>query len=418
MIAPVSGAIQSTSIRTPESVKVNNHSFLHILSEPCQGAVKFELSFPRNYDSPFELVYLATRMLQEGTDKLSSKEIADRIAYYGAFLEIKLTNDFVNIELYCLKKFFGELAPLVFEIITTPSFPEKELTTLKNRYLQQLSNNLEKTSYLASLHAKKELLGMDHPYASNTLDPIDTLETISIHQVISYYTNHIKEIAPTFFLTGDVEQEEINLIIKLASSLTNIKVPSQLTKSTPKSVQQSVQIPKEGTVQQTVAMGKVAIAKQHPDFHKLSITNSLLGGFFGSRLMKNIREDKGYTYGIYSRITSFKHASFFYISTDLAPEHSINCINEIKKEITLLQNKLVDTEELMVLKNYLLGQFSSSVTSVFDHMRLFKSVNNQGLTLDYYKQYLATLESITSEEIQQMAISYLDTEKWLELTVG
>ncbi|MEL7148963.1 MAG: insulinase family protein, partial [Bacteroidota bacterium] len=177
-------------------------------------------------------------------------------------------------------------------------------------------------------------------------------------------------------------------------------------------------ISRESSVQSAVKMGGVVIGKHHEDIHKLHITTSLLGGYFGSRLMRNLREDKGYTYGIGASVAHLLESSFLMISTDVVKQHTRETVEEIKKEINLLRDQQVDEDELQVLKNYLSGKFLSGIDTAFNIAGKFKAVMLHELDYDYYNEFLATLKAITPAEVQLTAQKYYDTEKMNLVVVG
>src|SRR5690606_8798304 len=158
--------------------------------------------------------------------------------------------------------------------------------------------------------------------------------------------------------------------------------------------------------------------KEHPDFVKLLVVNEILGGYFGSRLMKNIREDKGYTYGISSAMVPLKNKGYFIIGTDVNKENTGNTLQEIYKEIETLQNSLVSEEELNTVRSFMVGSFLSEINTPFALADKFKGVHLYGLDYDFYDAYLHTVNNITSIEIQNLAHQYLQKDTFSEVVVG
>jgi predicted Zn-dependent peptidase len=148
------------------------------------------------------------------------------------------------------------------------------------------------------------------------------------------------------------------------------------------------------------------------------VVSTILGGYFGSRLMANIREDKGYTYGIGSNIISKLHAGHFYISTEVGADVTNQALTEIYKEIALLRDELVADEELELVKNYLTGTFLRSIDGAFSLAQKFTGVYFYNLGYDYYTKYIDTLKNITPENIKDFACKYLQEEDLYELVVG
>jgi len=415
--APAMQVIPSIPILDIDRSILNNGIDLFSLAQPSFKTISFEVCIPKDYarSSNYALGYLATRMLQEGTHSLDSEQIAQQIAANGAFFEASYSNDYISLQLYCLQPFFEELLHLVHDILYQASFPLKEFENLKSRYIQQFQTNIEKTSYLASTHSKQLLFGQNHPYTTNT--SLENIESIQLEEIKDYYQQLILKSKPTLYLTGEFGRSELKCVEEVFGKGDVNEEVYSLDVVTQRTVGQQF-IHKENAVQNTLAIVGKSILKTHEDYHKLMITNEILGGFFGSRLMKNIREDKGFTYGIYSKIVSLKHDAYFYVGTDLKPDFVSPCIEEIKKEVKTLRNEKISAEELNILKNYLLGRFSSSLNSVYDHMKKRKTIQNLQLKDSFYDEYLQTVKEINSTDIIEMAQKYLNFDEFLVLNVG
>jgi predicted Zn-dependent peptidase len=154
--------------------------------------------------------------------------------------------------------------------------------------------------------------------------------------------------------------------------------------------------------------------RKHPDFIPFTILNTVLGEYFGSRLMSNLREDKGYTYGVNSMVSEYQNIGYFLIATDVAAEHVDSALKEIRFEIEKLQTELIEQEELDLVKNYLLGQLLKSADGPYAMTDLYVHLQSFGLEVDYYNRYIHEINEITSEELQDCAKKYLN---WDDLTI-
>jgi len=177
-------------------------------------------------------------------------------------------------------------------------------------------------------------------------------------------------------------------------------------------------IRKDDAIQSAIRIGRVLFNKTHPDYFKFQVLNTVLGGYFGSRLMANIREDKGYTYGIGSGLSSLVHGGYFFISTEVGADVSKDALKEIYKEIGLLREELVGAEELETVRNYILGQFLRSVDGPFALADKFKAVWEFGLGYDYFDRYFEAVKTITAKEIRDMANQYLQEKDLIECVAG
>ena len=177
-------------------------------------------------------------------------------------------------------------------------------------------------------------------------------------------------------------------------------------------------IEKKGAVQNAIRMGKRVFNRNHPDYPKMTILNTILGGYFGSRLMSNIREDKGYTYGIGSGLVSLQLDGYFYIATEVGADVCQAAINEINKELTVLCETEVGSDELNLVKNYLFGAFQRSIDGPFALADRFKTLLLSGLSFDYYYKYLETVKNVSGKELLEMAQRHLPPSQMTLITVG
>ncbi|XOV93229.1 MAG: M16 family metallopeptidase [Bacteroidota bacterium] len=359
------------------------------------------------------VTYFAAKMLSEGTSSLNSYQIASKIDFYGGHLEISPSPDYVSIKLYCARKFFPTLLPLVSEILHDSQFPEKEFDTLKQIRIQHIRQQLSKNNVVAGLQLRKCLFGTHHPYG-RILEEKD-VNVITHEAAFDYYRNGLLR-SPKIYLAGDVDDSEINQLEKEFSIIKflqdeNDEMPAPTTSD-------NVHIDKAESVQTSIRMGNLSIRRDHSDHFSLKVANELLGGYFGSRLMTNIREKKGLTYGIYSSLVHFNQQSFWQIGTDVLKEKKDEAVSEIIKEIKILQNTPPSVDELFTLKNYMMGKIASSFDTVLDAADLTKTLDLVGLDLDYWNTLFNTIDRIQSEDISAIAVKYFDTEKIRLVTVG
>jgi predicted Zn-dependent peptidase len=158
--------------------------------------------------------------------------------------------------------------------------------------------------------------------------------------------------------------------------------------------------------------------KTHKDFHSLTVLNTILGGYFGSRLMTNIREDKGYTYGIGSGMIPLKKAGYFFISTEVGVEVCNKAIDEIYIEINRLRNESISEKELILVKNYMIGSFLRSIDGPFALANRFKSIMEYDLDYSYYDDYISTIKNIKASDLLNLANKYLDPNSMTEVVAG
>jgi predicted Zn-dependent peptidase len=170
-------------------------------------------------------------------------------------------------------------------------------------------------------------------------------------------------------------------------------------------------------VQGAIRLGAPFPNRHHPDFLKAMVLNSLFGGFFGSRLMSNIREDKGYTYGIYSYLENHVQESAWVVSTEAGRDVCEATVAEVYKEMEILRNEPVDAEDLLLVQNYMMGSILGDLDGPFQIINRWKNIVLNGVDGSYFQNQVATIRSVTAAELQELANKYLQPEKFYELVV-
>ena len=418
-IAPPAQAIEKVKILKASTHILENQIPLYAVQAGEQPVVRLELIFEAGSkrENIFGASQFATKMLSEGTSRHSSAEISEAFDQFGAFLEISQNADRANIMVHCLTKHLPEILPNLQEILTDSVFPEKELATLKNITLQTLKVNLEKTTFVAGQVLKEQIFGKNHAYGK-TLNEANILN-INQLAIKNFYEEQFKNKTFKIFLSGKFGEKEINLLNQFFGQ--NQVSVSQNTTEKPvfeKEKNESTVIEKVGSLQSTIRLGRTLFGRKNPDFFKFLVTNTLLGGYFGSRLMKNIREEKGFTYGISSSLVPMRDAAYFVIGTDVKREFTSQTIYEIHKEIKRLQTELVSKNELETAQNYMIGAFAGSLNTPFEIADRQKIIILDELPADFYDKYIQKIRSVSAEDVQEMANKYLIINELCEIVVG
>jgi zinc protease len=283
---------------------------------------------------------------------------------------------------------------------------------------QRLAVDLQKNDFMANRHFVQALYGSAHPYGRVT--ETAHLDQLSVSTLADYFSQYYHPGNLTILVSGKFDEK---LIAQINSLFGSKLWPTQTVPPSPSfAVQSSSQFvqhtEKSESVQSAVVLGNISINKLHPDFLKLSILNTVFGGYFGSRLMSNIREEKGYTYGIHSSLVSYPHSGFLEISTEVGKDVRQATLHEIQAEINLLRTELIDEEELQTVKNYLSGKILRSIDGPLKYADTIKSLITYGQTTDYVHDFLKTIHEVKAEELQELAVKYLDFDKMYKVTVG
>jgi predicted Zn-dependent peptidase len=355
-------------------------------------------------------------MLIEGTSKLSAHEIAERIDYYGAFLQMDYNYDYSTVTLFTLTKHLEATLPVIKAIVTDAVFAETELETFKINQKQKLLVSLEKNDYLGRRLFNNALFGDTiYGYKAEALD-YDKLDRA---QLLDYFKAAYQPSNCTIIASGKIDDSSVKLLNNYFGrdwdKGTDVS-PNVFSFSSQKGSEHYFE--RADALQSAIRIGKISVNRSHADFPGLQVLNTVLGGYFSSRLMSNIREDKGYTYGIGSAIVSLHNAGYFVIGSEVGAHVCSAAILEIEKEIKTLQTELIPQEELGLVRNYMMGSLLGSLENALSHGDKFKNIFFSGLTYEYYNQYINVVRTITSEELQQLAIKYLDFNDLEKVVVG
>lgn len=417
-LAPQFKTVDEIHLIQPQRFHLDNGIPVFSFNAGDQELVRVEFIFENVlWDENKPLQAFATNsMLNDGTEKFTAAEIADKVDFYGAFLQTEYNFDQSTLTVFTLNKHLESVFPIIRSVLSGSVFPENELETFKTNQKQKLSVSLQKNDFISRKVFNNILF-------ENTLYGFaieaDDYDMLSRSQLTEYFSHAYNPQNCTIILAGKVD----DLIFKHLNTYfgNNWESLSQASKNDFSFSNKSGAmhfIDKKDSIQSAIRIGQLAINRKHPDFPALQILNAVLGGYFGSRLMANIREDKGYTYGIGSALVSLKSAGYFFIASEVGVDVCANTLKEIEKETTILQTELIPDDELSLVSNYMLGSLLGSLENAFSHADKFKNIYFSGLDYDYYDRYLHTVKTITSKELQQLAIKYLNFNSFEQVIVG
>ena len=417
-MAPAFGQVENIELIKAKSIVLDNGLKVFSVNGGDQDLVRIEFIFENiAYDTSKPLQsYAANTILNDGTRELSASEIADKIDYYGAFLQTDFSNDQSTVTLYSLNKHLTATLPVVKAIISDSIFPQVELDTFIRNQKQKLSVNLEKNDFLSRKIFNSVLF-------SNTLYGYDTraedYDRLTRIQLQEYFSQAYQPENCTVVIAGKVQNEALNLIDRLFGK--NWQGGRSVTPNNfnfyPGSGKEHY-VEKADALQSAIRLGKIAINRSHSDFPGMQVLNTILGGYFGSRLMANIREDKGYTYGIGSALVSMKNAGYFFIASEVGTDVCTSALTEIQKEIEILKTETVSEQELGLVRNYMLGSMLGGLENALSHADKFKNIYFSGLGYEYYQNYIQIVRTISAQELLVLANKYLDWEGMEKVVVG
>ncbi|HRG24190.1 MAG TPA: pitrilysin family protein [Chitinophagaceae bacterium] len=372
--------------------------------------------FAGNSQEEQNLVAATTNfLLRNGTNTKTAFQLNEYFEYYGAYVNRACYNETATISMHCLSKHVGELLPVVKEMITQSTMPSEELAIYKQNMKQRLKVSLKKSDFVAGRLIDTYLYGENHPYGKySSAEDFDSLER---DQLLHFYNQYYIQGKLMLFVAGKLP-ENINILLDqhfgdLPNNPVEVK-EHQIVLAQEKKYRITND---PNGVQGSIRMARSFPNRHHPDFLKVQVLNALFGGFFGSRLMSNIREDKGYTYGIHSYLHNHIQHSAWMVSTEAGKDVAEATVAEVYKEMKLLREELVDEEELLLVRNYLMGSILGDLDGPFQIIGRWKNIILNNMSENYFYDAIHTIKTISAEELKGLAEKYLQPEEFYELIV-
>ena len=363
------------------------------------------------------LASLSNAMLQEGSANYSAAQIAEFFDFHGAYLQLAADYHYGTVSIISLEKHVDKLLPVIEDLIKHSIFPASEFQTLLKRRKQRFLLEIEKVKILCQKKFSEILFGEGHPYTLGL--KAKDFDTTDINDFAAFYKHHYHSGNCEIHLSGQFSDAIVDsLDTYFGADDWNGEAITAAAKTVNTTQETQVRINKENAIQSAIRMGKLLVKKQHPDYFGLQILTTILGGYFSSRLMMNIREDKGYTYGIGANFVSLNQAGYLLIATEVDKQYEKDTLKEIEKEINLLRTELVSEEELNRVKQYLVGEFLREFDGPFSLSQAFRNIHDFQLDYSFYDQYYETIQSITPEQLQGLALKYFCTESMHTVIAG
>lgn len=382
-----------------------------------QEVIQLELNFfsGSKYQEKSLIAGYVSKMIGEASSNYPPGGLMDKIDYHGAFLQTGSDKDMSHVTLFTIQKQLKEVLPVFAEALLNPTFPERELGIHLKNGKQNFKVENEKVGYRCRQLFTEELFGQ-HVYGKMAYE--EAYDEVNSEMLVDFYKKMYSANNGLIVVAGKFED---SLYDELEKEFGNLPIGKNNRSSQKVTISKANKIyeEKEGAIQSGIRIGKVLDVEYGSDeFFKLQILNTVFGGYFGSRLMSNIREDKGYTYGIGSAIASMEDAMFFFISTEVGAGVTNEALKEVYFELNRLREELVSEEELEMVKNYMQGSMLKSSDGPFSMADKYKSVFFKGEDLSFYDRYLSTINNVSSKELMDVAVKYFSPKEMLEVVVG
>lgn len=419
VVAPKQNPLENIDFTKAETNVLKSGVKCHTVVQDDCKVVKLEIEFDAGskFQKKALVASMTNELLLEGSENYTAFEIATFFDNEGAFLETSCNADKASIVLHCLEKSVPKLLPYLKEMLFSVSFPQDEIDNYLELSRQKLQVNQQKVAWVARNEFMEQLLGKAHSY-SWKLEESD-YDNVKRADLISFYKELYSSSKFEIYVCGKVSPEVKKSISTTFGELKGLD--SNIVGFAPNSFEPTSEahvIQIHGAIQSAIRLGLETINRRHENFPALFFANTILGGYFGSRLMSNIREDKGYTYGIGSGVIHLNELSYFVISTEVGAEVTSATLVEIELEMNKLQRELVTEEELNLVKNYILGNIMKGFDGSFSAMTRFQMLNHHGLGYDYYENLIEEIKAMSSNKILEAAKEYLNYSQLKKIIVG
>jgi zinc protease len=399
--------------------QLDNGLPLYWLDAGVEDVVQVDWIFPAGlwYEQKPSVAHAVAGLLKNGTSKHTAEQIHEALEFYGAQLKVSAGNDFSSLALYSLTKHLPDLLPMVYELITDATFPEQEVEIHKHNAIQRLLVNLRQCEFVANQKIDALLFGEFHPYGRYSKK--ENIEALVREDLVTFYKTHFNLANAKIFMAGKVGEKEVKCINDIFGKqpvqkpvIKDELFPAPLVSDRILRVNND-----PNGVQGAIRIGRVFPNRHHPDYSPMVVLNTLFGGYFGSRLMSNIREDKGYTYGIYSSLSPDLNGGSLVIHSETGRDVVEPAIKEVYHEMEVLCQTQAPDEELLLVKNYLLGGLLGDLDGPFSILQRWRTLMLNGFTEDYFNSNINIYKTITAKELQVLAQKYFDPKDFYEVVV-
>lgn len=404
----------------PTPYQLSNGNTLYCFPSDALDIIKLDFTFEAGsaYQPTKLCAHAANKLFSEASQKYSVKEISEFFDYRGIAVEQTIDTFTGSFSVYSLRRYAEELFPLMAEIIQHPIFPQGEFEVYCNKRRQQLLSSFQKTNFLARNLFYEALYGKEHPLGC--FATVEDLEKLTLEEVRNFYAQRYQLSNAHLVLGGSCDEALLKSFDKHFGSLASAGRCERIEVQSPKpQSQRRIHKTMPNSVQSTIRIGRLLpFGWDDPRYAQFMVLSTVLGGYFGSRLMSNVREDKGYTYGIYSQTQIYRGSIAFYITSEVGNNVVEPALKEIYHEITRLQDELVGEEELDIVRHYMEGDFIRSVDGIFECSERYRQMFATDVDERFTDLYFNALKTVTPEQLRELARQVLAPEQLVEVVVG
>lgn len=402
----------------PHKAVLSNGVPVYIIKGGTQDVLRIDLLVRGGYsiqERPLQALF-TNRMLREGTSDYKAEEISRLLDYYGAWIEMYSLQECNRITLYTLGRYLEPMLDMLESMVKRPLFPSENLETIRANNKAFYHINSRKVDVVAQRHFEKAIWGENHPLGHIVC--AEDYDAITEELLRKYHSLYYGSQSMAFFISGNVDDKCVAAIEKRFGDIWGSNENIDFAVAPPVSVPGASKVKIDGVLQSGIRVGRMVMDTSHPDFHRFRFLTVILGGYFGSRLMSNIRERNGYTYHIEAEIDTYGSRNAFMISTETDNEYVEPLLAEVDKELKRLRDEYVPKEELELVRNYTLGELCREYEGVLPKAEVFISLWLSGQPFEAVNDYLDTVCSVSQTELRSLAQEYLSPEQMSQIVVG
>ncbi|MFR9620746.1 MAG: pitrilysin family protein [Rikenellaceae bacterium] len=357
----------------------------------------------------------AANMLCEGSKTMSAHQIAEELDYYGSYFDVNIDRDNVYVNFCSLSKFVEQTLRVAEQIILHPTFAQEEVDRYRDKRKQRLMIELEKVETKAREEFAKSLFGTTHPYGISHSE--SEYDNLTRQQIVDIYERFYCAERCFVVCSGHIGESERQQIVELASAIPQGE--KRATRTMPEAVSRPFHLVEcSDAVQSSIRIGQRMFTRSHPDFLGMQILATTLGGYFGSRLMQRLREQRGLTYGVMSTMVNFAHDGYFAIATQVGIEATHEAIEIIMEEVERLRTEPIGDEELEMVRRIMVGEIMRILDGPFGIADVTIENILCGDDNDVIARNVARIESYTSQQLLELAQRTIDPEAMVCVVAG
>ncbi|MBP3356392.1 MAG: insulinase family protein [Rikenellaceae bacterium] len=405
------------SLPAARRLSVGNGSALYALDVPGSGVVRMSFVFRAGsvwQEVPFSASATAN-LLSEGTAELSAQQVAERLDFYGSYFDVTIDRDYAVITFCTLGRFFEPTLEIARQVLLAPTFPEAEVETYRNKRRESLAVERAKVSVQARELFARTLFGADHPYGISS--PESRYDELRRQDLERFYRRRYRAANCFAVCSGELSERIESGVADLLAALPGGTDDRPLSMPAPQRAPHAF-LRHEGAVQSAVRVGRLLFPRSHPDFVGMQVTSTLLGGYFGSRLVRNLREERGYTYGVFATMVNLDRCGYLAVATDVAADATADTVEQIFAEMNRLRTETVSDEELRIVRHMLHGEVMRILDGPFGIADVTIENIQNGRDNDYLEEFMTRIREITPAQIRALAERYLVPEEFTTVVVG